>query len=293
MAGPACARRSAAGSAIAPRSRPSPSQGSSNRLRLRLGVGDARRRRRARATPPRRPWRPCASTSSPARGLIWMVTSRDMSPRQACEASPTRIAPPAVRQARNVMIAITTTSARPAIELGGHQRHVALELRHPPDAAPRASGGRSSRFALEDSQPSVADDQAAGVAELVHQRQIVGGDDHGGAGLVQFDEQPQQPPRQARDRRCRSARPRAAVRAARSARARSPRAAFRRPTAPAAARSSVRRGRPSAAVRRLRRDSRPRRGPSRAAAARRSRRSSDGRAGGNPGTRRRCAAAAR
>ena len=39
----------------------------------------------------------------------------------------------------------------------------------------------------------VADDQPARVAELVHQRQVVGGDHHRRAGFVQFDEQPEQP----------------------------------------------------------------------------------------------------
>ena len=33
---------------------------------------------------------------------------------------------------------------------------------------------------------------------LIHQRDVVGRDDDGGAGLVEFDEQPQQPPRQCR-----------------------------------------------------------------------------------------------
>ncbi len=78
--------------------------------------------------------------------------------------------------------------------IGGHQRHVALELRI------RRHGGRER--CVHGESPSkifncpVADDEASGVAELIHQRQVVGGDDDRGAGFVQFDEQPQQAARQ-------------------------------------------------------------------------------------------------
>jgi hypothetical protein len=61
----------------------------------------------------------CASISRPASGLIWIVTSREICERHPCEALATSIAPPAVRQDRKVMIAMTETRARPAIELAG------------------------------------------------------------------------------------------------------------------------------------------------------------------------------
>ena len=134
-----------------------------------------------------------ASTSWPAVGLIWIVTSRETSPRQSCEALVTRIAPPAVRQARNVMIAMTMTSARPAIELGRHQRHVASERLVRLDR--RAAAGLVGRaavmgVAVEYLQSSIADDEAARIVELVHQRKIMGRDDDRGPGFVQFDEEP-------------------------------------------------------------------------------------------------------
>jgi hypothetical protein len=51
---------------------------------------------------------------------------------------------------------------------------------------------RSCRLAIEDLQSPVADHEASGLAELIHQGKIVGGDDNRRAGLVQLDEQPQQ-----------------------------------------------------------------------------------------------------
>ena len=50
---------------------------------------------------------------------------------------------------------------------------------------------------LIDMQPSLMQHQPPRVV-LVHQRDVVGGDDHRGAGFVQLDEQPQQPPPQRR-----------------------------------------------------------------------------------------------
>ena len=92
------------------------------------------------------------------------------------------------------MIAMTTTSARPAIESAGTSGMSRLSC----ESGGMSSSGSGSFTAipLEDLQVSVADDEASGVAELIHQRQVVGGDDDRGAGFVQFDEQPQQAARQ-------------------------------------------------------------------------------------------------
>ena len=86
------------------------------------------------------------------------------------------------------MMAMTTTSARPAIESAGTSGMSRLSC----EAGGRVGGERFGHGASPSKIFSwpVADDQAPGVAELVHQPQVVGGDDDRGAGLVQFDEQP-------------------------------------------------------------------------------------------------------
>src|SRR4051794_10954880 len=57
--------------------------------------------------------------SRPPTGRTWMVTSRDTSDCHSLAAERTRIAPAVVSEARNVMIATTATSARPAMVEGG------------------------------------------------------------------------------------------------------------------------------------------------------------------------------
>ena len=184
------------------RSRPLPSQGSSNCSDSCLGqgadVGDPRRLSRGVGG-----FGDCASISSPPVGLIWIVTSRETSPRQSCEAPATRMAPPAVRQARKVMIAMTMTSARPAIELAGTSgmsRLSALSdwMSGAGAGSLRIVGRAHCEFAIEDLQPPVADDEPTRLAELIHQAEIVRRDDDRRAGLVEFDEQAQQPARKAR-----------------------------------------------------------------------------------------------
>src|SRR4029453_18263981 len=60
-----------------------------------------------------------ASTSRPATGTTWMVTSRAMSDSHSPAALLTSTAAPVVSDARKVMMATTATSARPEIELRG------------------------------------------------------------------------------------------------------------------------------------------------------------------------------
>ena len=63
----------------------------------------------------------------------------------------------------------------------------------PAGAGAKTSHGSAIVFAgsIVDMQASLVQDQSAGVV-LVHQRNVVRGDDDGGARFVEFDEQPQQ-----------------------------------------------------------------------------------------------------
>src|ERR1700726_934782 len=100
---------------------------------------------------------------------------------------------PVVIDARKVMIATTATSARPAIEARGT---IGDRLRARAGTCGRScprsiSGPCSSPVLLIDMQPSLMQHQPPRFV-LVHQVDIVGRDDHRGAGFVEFDEQPQQ-----------------------------------------------------------------------------------------------------
>src|SRR6202163_327846 len=106
---------------------------------------------------------------------------------------------PVVIEARNVMMATTATSARPAIEargtIGDRLRARAGTCGR---SCPRSTNGPCSwPVLLIDMQPPLMQHQPPRVI-LIHQRDIVGRDNDGGAGLVQFDEQPQQSPSQRR-----------------------------------------------------------------------------------------------
>src|SRR5580692_12404024 len=100
---------------------------------------------------------------------------------------------PVVIEARNVMMATTATSARPEIEargtIGDRLRALAGTCGR---SRPRSTSGPcSSSILLIDMQPSLMQHQPPRLI-LVHQRNVVGRDDDRGAGLVEFDEQPQQ-----------------------------------------------------------------------------------------------------
>src|ERR1700736_666296 len=106
---------------------------------------------------------------------------------------------PVVIEARNVMMATTATSARPAIEARGT---IGDRLRARAGTCgrsrPRSTNGPCSwPVLLIDMQPSLMQHQPPRVI-LIHQRDIMGRDNHRGTGLVQFDEQPQQSPAQRR-----------------------------------------------------------------------------------------------
>src|SRR5580693_3938456 len=134
-----------------------------------------------------------ASMSRPAAGRTWTVTSRPTSACQSFAVLTTSIAAPVVSAARKVMMATTAASERPAIELDGT---IEAEPRGARSSAPVGSMSSHGSIMVSiglviDMQPSFMQHQAARI-ELVHQGDIVGGDDDGGARLVELDEQPQQ-----------------------------------------------------------------------------------------------------
>src|SRR5205807_8932778 len=91
------------------------------------------------------------------------------------------------------MMATTATSARPAIEARGT---IGERLRARAGTCglycPRSTNGPGSwPVLLINMQPSLMQHQPPRVI-LIHQRDIMGRDNHRGAGLVEFDEQPQQ-----------------------------------------------------------------------------------------------------
>src|ERR1700684_1550230 len=100
---------------------------------------------------------------------------------------------PVVIDARNVMMATTATSARPAIEARGT---IGDRLRARAGTCGRSrarytKGPCSSSVVLTGMQTSALQPHPPPLI-LVHQRNVVGRDNHRGAGLVEFDEQPQQ-----------------------------------------------------------------------------------------------------
>src|SRR5471032_2275574 len=140
-----------------------------------------------------------ASRSRPGAGMIWMVTSRATSDCHSLAALATNITAPVVSDARNVMMATTAISARPEIELRGTSG-VSKRGRRP-----RGVGVISrclisvmsvTLTSIIDVQTPLMQHQPARIV-LVHQRDVVGGDHYRGSGFVEFDEQPQQPLRQA------------------------------------------------------------------------------------------------
>src|SRR6185437_6690313 len=135
------------------------------------------------------------SMSRPARGRTWMVISLDTSDCHSAADALTSSTTPVVTDARNVMMATTATSARPAIEARGTIGDM-LRARAGTcgRSCPRSiSTPRSSPGLLIDVQPPLMQYQPPCVV-LVHQGDVVGGDDDRRTRLVEFDEQPQQAP---------------------------------------------------------------------------------------------------
>src|ERR1700691_5831297 len=137
--------------------------------------------------------RTSASISRPVTGRTWMVISRPTSDCQSLAALTPIITAPIVSAARNVMMATTAVSERPAIEpLGTIGAEACC------GKARDAAGARSSHGSVTASRGSVVDMQSPFVQHqpacvvFVHQGDIVGGDDDGGPGFVELDEEAQQ-----------------------------------------------------------------------------------------------------
>src|SRR6266545_7161348 len=125
-----------------------------------------------------------------------MVTSRATSACQSLAAARTSMTAPVVSEARNVMMATTATSARPAIVLCGT---IGVSTRGSGSAV-SCVGAAVSRescsscaiaASIIDMQTAFVQHQTARVV-LVHQRDMVGRDHDRGARLIELDEQPQQ-----------------------------------------------------------------------------------------------------
>src|SRR3954462_6765737 len=128
-----------------------------------------------------------------------MVISLATSDCHSAAEALTKSTAPVVIDAKNVMMATTAIKARPAIEargtIGDRLRAIIGTCGR---SCPRSSrGSRSLPVLLIKVYPALMQHHAPGVI-LVHQRDVMGRDNHRGAGLIQFDEQPQQAPSQCR-----------------------------------------------------------------------------------------------
>src|SRR5262245_11770151 len=170
--------------------RPVPSQGSSRAADSALEYGlTSPMPALARASPAA-----AATSASPSRsgaGRIWMVTSRATADCHSSAVEPTSTTAPMVSDARKVMMAMTATSARPAIESIGT---IGISARGLASVGPVSgslvsmSTGRASFIVV---QPPFVQHQPTCI-ELIHQRDVVRGDDDRGARFVELHEQPQE-----------------------------------------------------------------------------------------------------
>src|SRR5262249_17140655 len=119
-----------------------------------------------------------------------MVTSRATSACHSLAAACTSMTAPVVSAASNVMVATTATRPRPEIVARGT---IGVLKRGSASTASAASALRSRAAcacaaSVIDMDAALVQHQTAGVV-LIHQRNVVGGDDDRGAGLVELDEQ--------------------------------------------------------------------------------------------------------
>src|SRR5258708_3514612 len=130
-----------------------------------------------------------------------MVISRATSDCHSFAEPITIATPPLVTAARNVMIATTAASALAAIESFG-TIWTSPRVSRPGRCGRRRSRAHPLRSAavtglVIDMDVAVMEHKATGVV-LVHEGDVVGGDDDRGAGFVQLDEQPEKALRQLR-----------------------------------------------------------------------------------------------
>src|SRR6201997_1994566 len=130
------------------------------------------------------------SMSCPATGRIWIVTSRATSACHSFAAARTSRTAPVVSEASKVMMATTATRARLAIVAHG----TIGVSKCCSGWAEGAAGASCSRCWPAFVVTSVVDMQATLVqyetarVELIHQRNVVGGDDDRSPGFVELDE---------------------------------------------------------------------------------------------------------
>src|SRR5438132_13152821 len=135
------------------------------------------------------------SMSRPATGRIWIVISRATSACHSVAAARTSMTAPVVSEARNVMMATIATSARPEIVACGT---MGLSTRdRTGEGEPCASTllSISARTSVVDMQTTLVQHKPTRV-DLVHERDVVGGNDDGSPRFVELNEQAQQPLRQ-------------------------------------------------------------------------------------------------
>src|SRR5215470_6352681 len=122
-----------------------------------------------------------------------MVISRATSDCHSFADPITMATPPLVTAARNVMIATTAASALAASESFG-TIEASPRVSRPGRGDPRTCASPLRRTVMArlvvDMDVAVMEHEATGVV-LVHQGNIVGGNDDRGAGFVQLDEQPE------------------------------------------------------------------------------------------------------
>src|SRR5690606_2928065 len=137
-----------------------------------------------------------ASMSSSPDGLIWIVASREIWLSHMAAVSRTSVTAPKVRHDRNVMMAMTMTRARPATfcegTIGAWRRRVRAKAR-----AAMPARSCEPEASVIDIEPSAGQDQSPRI-HLVHEGEIVRGNDHRRAQPVEFDEKPEQSSRKLR-----------------------------------------------------------------------------------------------
>src|SRR5579883_92832 len=135
-----------------------------------------------------------ASMSRPDTGRTWIVTSRARSACQSPAAERSSMTAPMVITARKVMMAMTAVNARAAIvacgTIGVTKRGSSASAATSAPASWSAASGPMP-VSIIDMQPPFVQHEPAGIV-LVHQRDVVGSEQHRGARLVELDEQPQQ-----------------------------------------------------------------------------------------------------
>src|SRR5258708_31203116 len=135
-----------------------------------------------------------ASMSRPVTGRTWIVTSRARCDCQSPAAARNSMTAPIVIEARKVMMAMTAIRACPTIvafgtidaSKRGSGTSAAL-----PTCSPGSGASAPMPVSIIDMQPTWGQHEPAGVV-LIHQRDIVRGEQHRGARFVELDEQTQQ-----------------------------------------------------------------------------------------------------